>query len=164
MNDEDIWNWVKKIRIKTIKDVSLSTSTCYYYKFAKVPYLLQVSEELEKALQINSTERIFTNVTDKTLKIAKLLKAMWIVKDAAKAASVRHLNLNFVSRRLPSALSHNNDDSKPLNWKRFPLSSSSSASSAAVFEGNCIRSKGESCNMCLMRRSPLQKLFYYRRY
>ena len=70
MNDEDIWNLVKKIRIKTIKDVSLSTSTCYYYKFAKVPYLLQVSEELEKALQINSTERIFTNVTDKTLKIA----------------------------------------------------------------------------------------------
>ena len=93
---------------------------------------------------------------------------MWILKDAARAASVRHLNLNLVLRRLSSALSHNADDRHTSKLQKVSPSSSVPPSSvlspsSSVFDGNCIRSTGESCNMCLMRRSPLQKLFYYRR-
>ena len=49
---------------------------------------------------------------------------MWIVKDAAKAASVRHLNLNLVLRRLSSALSHNADNRHTSKLQKVSPSSS----------------------------------------
>ena len=69
MNFEGIWKIVKKIRVKSIEHLSLSSSTCGF-GFEQKDFLIKVTEELEKMLQIKSSETVYTNVTDETLKNA----------------------------------------------------------------------------------------------
>lgn len=102
-NDVDLWKLVKKIRIKTIQELSLSSSTCKY-TFAREVYITQISEELEKILEINCTDKVFTNVTDKTLANAAKVFIYLSFCHGPELLSWKHFFLNLFQNFQPKMM------------------------------------------------------------
>ena len=69
LNNQEIWRIAKKIRIKSISNLSLTSSACYKFGFDTNEYP-ELTKELEKILQVNSSLIVSTNVTDETLENA----------------------------------------------------------------------------------------------